>query len=164
MRRKTIEDYVELIYILQEGKQKVHTSDIASAFGINPASVTEMFQKLSEENYISYEKYSGVTLTAKGKKIAIQTKQKHDILKHFLTIIGVDEHTADEDACLIEHILTKISFEKLTKFVEFAQHADGNTRWLDHFKYYDQTGKYIECNPSNRSQCPVHGKKNIDHS
>ena len=159
MRKKTIEDYVELIYILQKGKQKVHTSDIACAFNINPASVTEMFQKLKEEDFITYEKYSGVTLTAKGKQIAIKTKQKHDILKHFLTILGVDKDTADADACRIEHTLTKISFEKLTKFVEFVQHTDGKSRWLDHFKYYDQTGTYIKCNPSNRSQCPVHGNK-----
>jgi DtxR family Mn-dependent transcriptional regulator len=159
MRKKTIEDYVELIFILQEEKQKVHTSDIARVFNINPASVTEMFQKLSEEDFITYEKYSGVTLTAKGKQIAIKTKQKHDILKHFLTILGVDKDTADADACRIEHTLTKISFDKLTKFVEFVQHTDGKSRWLDHFKYYDQTGIYIECNPSNQSQCPVHGNK-----
>jgi DtxR family Mn-dependent transcriptional regulator len=159
MRKKTIEDYVELIYILQIGKQKVHTSDIARAFNINPASVTEMFQKLNEEDFITYKKYSGVTLTAKGKQIAIKTKQKHDILKHFLAILGVDEETADADACRIEHTLTKISFEKLTKFVEFVQHADGRSRWLDHFKYYDKTGTYIECNPSNQSKCPVHGNK-----
>ena len=159
MRKKTIEDYVELIYILQKGKQKVHTSDIANAFNINPASVTEMFQKLNDEEYISYEKYSGVTLTPKGKQIAIQTKYKHDILKDFLTILGVDENTADEDACRMEHSLTKASFEKLTRFVEFVQHAEGKSRWLDHFMYYDKTGKYIECTPKTRSQCPVHGKK-----
>jgi DtxR family Mn-dependent transcriptional regulator len=159
MRKKTIEDYVELIYILQRGKERVHTSDIASAFDINPASVTEMFQKLSDENYISYEKYSGVTLTDKGRKIAVQTKQKHDILKNFFTILGVDDHTADADACKIEHSITKSTFEKLTRFVEFVQHNEGKSRWLDHFKYYDATGIYVECNPSNRSECPVHGKK-----
>jgi DtxR family Mn-dependent transcriptional regulator len=159
MRKKTIEDYVELIYILQKGKQRVHTSDIASAFNINPASVTEMFKKLSDEDYISYEKYSGVMLTSKGKQIAVQTKYRHDILKDFLEILGVDEHTADEDACRIEHTLTKETFKKLTKFVEFVQQTEGRSRWLDHFKYYDETGEYIECTPENRDRCPVHGKK-----
>jgi DtxR family Mn-dependent transcriptional regulator len=162
MRKKTIEDYVEIIYILQKGKQKVHTSDIASAFDVNPASVTEMFQKLSEEKYISYEKYTGVTLTEKGREIAILTKQKHDILKHFLMILGVDDQTADEDACRIEHTITKETFLKLTKFVEFVQYTEGKSRWLDHFKYYDKTGIYIECSPNNHAKCPVHGKKERD--
>ena len=149
MRKKTIEDYVELIYILQIGKQKVHTSDIARAFNINPASVTEMFQKLNEEDFITYKKYSGVTLTAKGKQIAIKTKQKHDILKHFLAILGVDEETADADACRIEHTLTKISFEKLTKFVEFVQSFKGEPRWLERFDHYYRTGEHFKCD------CPI---------
>ena len=49
MRKKTIEDYVELVYDLQHGKKRVHTNDVASALNINPASVTEIFQKLSDE-------------------------------------------------------------------------------------------------------------------
>ena len=48
MRNKTIEDYVELIYTLQKGKHRVHTNDIAAAFDVNPASVTEIFQKLRD--------------------------------------------------------------------------------------------------------------------
>ena len=74
MRKKTIEDYVELIYILEKKKKKVHTNDVANIFSISPASVTEIFQKLSDEDYIIYEKYSGVRLTKKGKKIAVETK------------------------------------------------------------------------------------------
>ena len=65
MRKKTIEDYAEIIYILEEEKGMVHTNDIASALDINPASVTEIFQKLNDEGYINYEKYTGVTLTEK---------------------------------------------------------------------------------------------------
>ncbi|MBU0497477.1 MAG: metal-dependent transcriptional regulator [Candidatus Thermoplasmatota archaeon] len=156
MRKKTIEDYVELIYILQHEKQKVHTSDIANTFDINPASVTEMFQKLSKEQYITYEKYNGVTLTPKGKKIAIQTKQKHDTLKHFLMILGVTEAIADEDACRIEHTITPLTMEKLTKFVKFVNQTDGHQRWLDHYKYFDKTGKIIRCTPETESQCPIH--------
>jgi len=72
LRKKTIEDYVELVYDLQKGKKRVHTNDIASALDINPASVTEIFQKLSNDGYIDYEKYSGATLTDKGRKIALK--------------------------------------------------------------------------------------------
>ena len=160
MKKRTIEDYVELIYIIQQQKQTVHTNDIAHAFNINPASVTEIFQKLNEEGYIHYKKYSGVTLTTKGKKIAITTKHNHDILKNFLTILGVNEDIADEDACKIEHNVNKQTMEKLRKFVEFVKIEEGCSRWLDHFKYFDKTGEFIHCNPKNQHECPVHSKNN----
>ena len=159
MRKKTIEDYAELIYILQGDKGRVHTNDIASAFDINPASVTEIFQKLCEEGYINYEKYSGVTLTEKGKRIAVKTKNKHEILKDFLIILGIDEKIADEDACKIEHHVNKKTMDKLTKFVEYTRLEDGCTRWLDHFKYYVKTGKYVSCFPKDEKSCPIHSKE-----
>ena len=49
MRKRTIEDYVELLFILQKENKMVHTNDVASALDINPASVTEIFQKLQNE-------------------------------------------------------------------------------------------------------------------
>lgn len=159
MRKRTIEDYAELVYIIQKEKQKVHTNDVATALDINPASVTEIFQKLSDEGYINYKKYSGVTLTKKGKDIAIKTKKRHDTLKNFLVIIGVDEKIADEDACKIEHNVNKETMKKLRKFVEFTELEDGCTRWLDHFKYFDKTGKHILCTPKNPKNCPVHRQK-----
>jgi len=159
MRKKTIEDYVELIYIMQEEKEIVHTNDIASALDINPASVTEIFQKLSDEEYINYEKYSGVTLTEKGRRIAVKTKKKHDTLKSFLMLLGVEEKIADEDACKIEHHVNQETMRKLKKFVKFAKLEDGCTRWLDHFKYYDDTGKYIVCTPKDQEICPIHSKE-----
>jgi len=158
MRKRTIEDYAELVYIIQNKKEKVHTNDVASALDINPASVTEIFQKLSDEGYINYEKYSGVTLTEKGKKIAIKTKRKHDTLKKFLIILGVDEKIADEDACKIEHNVNQETMKKLRKFVEFAKLENGCSRWLDHFKYFNETGKYIQCTPKNEENCPIHSK------
>ena len=159
LRKKTIEDYVELIYNLQDEHEKVSTNAVASALNINPASVTEIFQKLSQEGYIHYEKYSGVTLTAKGRKVAVATKEKHDTLKHFLKILGVDESIADEDACKIEHCVHQKTMERLTKFVEFVQHFKEGPRWLDHFNYFYESGKYIDCHSQESSNCPIHGKK-----
>jgi len=159
MRKKTIEDYVEIIYILQDKTGKVHTNDIASALDISPASVTEIFQKLSDENYINYEKYSGVSLTSKGKKIAIETKRKHDTLKKFLMILGITEKTADDDACKIEHIVTPETMKRLTKFVEFVQKFKEGSRWLDNFEHFYKTGDYFECTLGNLKNCPANEKR-----
>jgi Mn-dependent DtxR family transcriptional regulator len=159
MRKKTIEDYVEIIYKVQEKKGIVHTNDIASAFHINPASVTEIFQKLNIEDYIHYKKYSGVILTDKGRQVALKTIKKHNTLKSFLMLLGLDEKIADEDACKIEHNVNKKTIEKLNKFVEYVNLDEGCTRWLDHFAYFEKTGKYIVCTPKNQEKCPIHLQK-----
>jgi DtxR family Mn-dependent transcriptional regulator len=149
MRRKTIEDYVELIYVIQKEKDIVHTNDIAESLKINPASVTEIFQKLNNEGYIDYKKYSGVKLTKKGKKLALNTKKKHETLKNFLIILGIDENIANEDACKIEHILNPKTMIRLTKFVEFVQSFKGEPRWLERFDHYYRTGEHFKCD------CPI---------
>ena len=87
MTTERTEDYLEVldVIIIEKGFAKV--KDVSKILGVGPSSVTEMFQKLSEAGYINYEKYSGVTLTVKGKKIAKKTRKKHDTLKEFLSII-----------------------------------------------------------------------------
>lgn len=135
MRKKTIEDYVEMIYTLQKMKDRVKTSDIASAFNISPASVTEIFQKLAEEGYVDYERYGGVKLRIKGEKIAVDTIKKHNILREFLIALGVREKIANEDACKIEHVINKETMNRLTKFVDFASKSNKESGWIDRFHH-----------------------------
>ena len=130
MRKKTIEDYVELIYILQNKNKRVHTNDIASILKIKPASVTEIFKKLSDGKYINYEKYAGVTLTRKGREIAKKTKEKHDTLKEFLLLLGVNENIADEDACNMEHFLHSDTMNMIARFVENVKKYSDTPFWL----------------------------------
>ena len=153
MRKKTIEDYAELVYNLEKVKSPVHTNDIATKLGINPASVTEIFQKLSKEGYINYEKYIGVTLTKKGKKIALQTRNKHNALKDFLMLLGLDEKNAEKDACEMEHILHSETMDLITKFVDFIKNCSITPFWLQRFKKYVETGQVTECPPEIVKQC-----------
>ena len=156
MRKKTIEEYVEIIYEIQKKKKKVHTNNIASALDINPSSVTEMFHKLTNEGYVFYEKYNGVILTDKGKSIAIMLKKRHETLRHFLELLGVDKEIANNDACRIEHNVNPQTVKKLRKFIEYAKRENACSRWLDHFKYFDETGKFIICSPKKEFNCPIH--------
>lgn len=159
MRKKTIEDYVELVYDLQKGKKPVHTNDIASALNISPASVTEIFQKLSEERYIDYEKYSGATLTKKGRRIARKTKKRHDTLTEFLLLLGINRETAEKDACEMEHILHPDTMDTILKFVEVVKHCEAPPFWLDRLKEYVKTGKLSECPPDLVEVCLKHTKR-----
>jgi DtxR family Mn-dependent transcriptional regulator len=152
------EDYLEALDQVIEKKGYAKVKDISKLLEVGPSSVTEMFQKLTKAGYINYEKYGGVTLTSDGKKIAKEIKQKHKILLDFLLILGIDNKIADEDACRIEHVLNPETLNKLTKFVEFINKKEETPRWLDHFNYFYKTGNYIDCTPSTRDDCPIHGK------
>lgn len=145
MRIKTIEDYVELVYDLEKNRKPVHTNDVASALDINPASVTEVFQKLSSEGYINYKRYGGVFLTKKGKELAVQTKKKHESLARFLKVLGVKEKIAEKDACEMEHILHPSTVDIVVKFVEIVNQCKVTPFWLDRLKRYAETGKLSKC-------------------
>jgi len=158
LRKKTIEDYVELVYDLKKGKQLVHTNDIASALNINPASVTEIFQKLSDEGYINYKKYSGATLTRKGEKVALETKDRHDKLTEFLLILGVEEKIAEEDACEMEHILHPDTMDMIIKFVKVVKLCGVTPFWLKRLREYVKTGKLSKCPPELVDICVKYAK------
>jgi DtxR family Mn-dependent transcriptional regulator len=145
LRKKTIEDYVERLHYFEKRRKKVHTNDIANALGINPASVTEVLQKLSDEGYINYEKYSGATLTNKGRELAIETKKKHDKLMEFFILLGVDKKIAEKDACEIEHFLHSSTMDILFKFMEIVNNCKYTPYWINRLKKYVKTGKLEEC-------------------
>ncbi len=154
------EDYLEAIDTIITKKGYAQVKDVSKLLEVGPSSVTEMFQKLTKAGFINYEKYGGVTLTTKGKKLAKETKKKHLMLHNFLMILGLEDNIADEDACKIEHVLNPETVERLTKFVEFVNMQEEKVpQWLEHFKYFFETGEYIECTPANRNECPVHGKR-----
>ena len=159
MKTKTIEDYVELVYDLEKKKKPVHTNDVASALNINPASVTEIFQKLSREGYIYYKKYGGASLTRKGRELAIKTKRKHDSLAEFLVILGVKEKIAEKDACEMEHILHPSTVDIVIKFVEVVNQCKVTPFWLDRLKKYIKTGELPEC-PSELAEICARYSKN----
>ena len=145
MQSKTIEDYIEVIYVLEGKRTKAHTTDIASILKVAPASVTEMIQKLGEMGLVNYEAYHGVTLTQKGKKMAEELKRKHATLAEFLKIIGVDSRYAEIDACKIEHHASPQTMKQLNKFVEYVREAPQDPRWLEHFEHFCETGERLKC-------------------
>ncbi|MCG2825651.1 MAG: metal-dependent transcriptional regulator [Thermoplasmatales archaeon] len=150
MNKKTVtqsvEDYLEIIYNLEKKKGFARTSDISSFFGHKASSVTGMIQKLDEQSLVNYEKYGGVTLTGKGKKIAKKVSERHETLSSFLKILGVNKEIAEEDACMIEHSVHKETMERLRKFVSFVQNAPRDPKWLHHFEYFIKTGKHPKMN------------------
>lgn len=150
---------MELLYSLQKKGERVHTNDVANALGINPASVTEVFHKLCDEGYIDYERYGGVTLTDKGRKVARETQKRHDALKEFLLLLGVKEDVAEKDACEMEHILHTSTMDMIVKFVEVIRHCNVTPFWLERLKDYVRTGDLSECPSELAEICLKYSKK-----
>lgn len=109
------EDYLEAILMIKERKGVVHSIDIAEELGFTKASVSIAMKKLRENGYIKMEKTGEITLLAPGKKIAKKTYERHRLLTDFFISIGVNEETAEEDACKVEHDLSEETFKKLKK-------------------------------------------------
>lgn len=121
MPTPSMEDYLENIYKLINQKGYARVSDIAESLDVHPSSVTKMVQKLDKDKYLVYEKYRGLVLTPKGKKIGKRLVDRHDLLEDFLRIIGVSEEQIYQDVEGIEHHLSWDSITCIEYLVEYFQ-------------------------------------------
>lgn len=121
MPTPSMEDYIEQIYLLIESKGYARVSDIADALSVHPSSVTKMVKKLDKDEYLNYEKYRGLILTAKGKKIGKRLVYRHDLLEQFLEIIGVDKENIYDDVEGIEHHLSWNSIDRIGDLVQYFE-------------------------------------------
>ncbi len=144
MRRKTVEEYIEIIHALELKEGRAATGRIAEEMGIKPSSATEMLQKLQKEGLLQYESYAGATLTDSGRRLALELKSKHRAIADFLEIIGVQKSVAERDACQMEHHVGRETMERLEKFVQFAGLFSSEPIWIENFKRYCETGR-AEC-------------------
>lgn len=119
MATPSMEDYLERIYKLIDEKGYARVSDIAEGLEVHPSSVTKMIQKLDKDNYLIYEKYRGLMLTPKGKKMGKRLVDRHQLLENFLTLIGVQEDNIYKDVEGIEHHLSWDSITCIETLVEY---------------------------------------------
>ena len=137
MHKKTIEEYLEVIYLFEKKKGRASTKDVANQMGINPASVTEMFGKLMNEGYVEYTPYKGVKLTPKGERIAKKLTKKHRTIAEFLKAIGVDAINAELEACKIEHIMDDDTLSILQRFYVYLESEEGRPLLEGYRKKYN---------------------------
>ncbi len=121
MPTPSMEDYIEQIYILIEEKGYARVSDIAEALSVHPSSVTKMVQKLDKDEYLVYEKYRGLVLTPKGKKIGKRLVYRHELLEQFMRLIGVDEENIYRDVEGIEHHLSWNAIDRIGDLVQYFE-------------------------------------------
>lgn len=121
MATPSMEDYLERIYMLIDEKGYARVSDIAEGLEVHPSSVTKMIQKLDKDNYLIYEKYRGLIMTSKGKKMGKRLADRHQLLENFLNTIGVQADNIYKDVEGIEHHLSWDSITCIEALVEYFQ-------------------------------------------
>ena len=113
--QESSEMYLETIYILSEKQTGVRSIDIAEYMGFSKPSVSRAIGILKEGGYITVEKNGFLKLTELGKARAQKVYERHEVLTNMFITLGVDEDTASEDACRIEHRISDASFEAIKK-------------------------------------------------
>ena len=112
---ESLEDYLETLLMLQKSKGQVRSIDIANEMNFTNPSVSIAMKNLREKGYITMADNGYITLTESGQKRAESVLERHTILADLLISIGVNEETAREDACKVEHDLSEESFEAIKR-------------------------------------------------
>ena len=111
-----IEDYLKVIYRLQEKSGVARTSDIVELLQVAPGTVTNTVDRLEKGGLVTHEPYKGVKLTEEGRKIALRVIRRHRLLERLLTdILHVNWSEAHTAACRLEHGITSNITKNLEK-------------------------------------------------
>lgn len=114
---ESAENYLETILILSKKLPVVRAVDIATELGFKKSSVSIAMKNLREKEYITVSDAGYISLTPAGKEIADMIYERHELFTNWLIHLGVNEKTASEDACKMEHVISKESFEAIKKHI-----------------------------------------------
>lgn len=114
---ESAENYLETILILSKTLPVVRSVDIAAQLGFKKSSVSIAMKNLREKGHITVTGAGFIYLTETGREIAEMIYERHVLLSSWLQRLGVPSHIASEDACKIEHVISKESFEAIKKHI-----------------------------------------------
>ncbi len=111
------ENYLETILMLSKKLPVVRSVDISNELGYKKSSVSVAMKNLREKSYITVTDAGFIYLTDEGMEIATMIYERHEFLSEWLMKLGVDEQTATDDACSIEHVISAESFTAIKNYV-----------------------------------------------
>ena len=115
---KSLEDYIETIYVLIKDKGAARVRDVAADLHVKMPSVVKAVRELKRLGLATQEPYANIELTTKGVRVAKLVRGRHTLLRSFLMKLGVGRVNADRDACLMEHILSAETLDKIRLYTE----------------------------------------------
>lgn len=115
--QESAENYLETILMLSQAKPHVRSIDIATELEFSKPSVSVAMKNLRENGYIQVDGSGYITLTESGRQIAETMFERHTLISNWLMYLGVDQKTAVEDACRMEHVLSSTSFNAIKQHI-----------------------------------------------
>ena len=116
---RAAEDYIKTIYVLKGRQKIVRSIDIANELGFSRASVSREVSNLRTAGMIEVMNDGAIEFTDKGEAVAKEIHERHSTLSEFLAAVaGVDEKTAREDACGMEHFISDSTYNGIKQFIE----------------------------------------------
>ena len=112
------EMYLETILILSEKLEHVRSLDVASYMGFSKPSISRAVSLLKNAGYLLMDQAGYLTLTESGRAVAEKIYERHKVLSRFLIGICVDEKTAQDDACKVEHYISDVTFQRIKAFTK----------------------------------------------
>ncbi len=134
----SLEDYLEAIHHIVEAKGAARAKDIVLRLGVHNSSVTQALRSLSEKKLINYAPYDVITLTDRGRGIAVDVVKRHTALSAFLNkILGLPDQVADEGACRMEHAVNPAIMDRLVKFLDYFENCPMNdVHWDEEIGFF----------------------------
>lgn len=115
---ESAENYLETILILSRKLPVVRSVDVANELGFKKSSVSIAMKNLRAKNHITVTDAGFIYLTDEGREIAETIYERHELISEWLVRLGVPENIATEDACKMEHVISKESFEAIKKHIK----------------------------------------------
>lgn len=115
--QESAENYLETILILSQKKAQVRSIDIVNELEFSKPSVSVAMKNLRQNGYVLMDKDGSLSLTDAGREIAEMIYERHQVLSQWLVRLGVDEQTAAEDACRMEHVISAKSFQAIKNHI-----------------------------------------------
>lgn len=136
-----MEMYLKTIYEIVDEGSEPRVKAIAARLGVKMPSVTGALETLRGRGLVSHDRYGDVRLTARGKRTARDVKERNDLIHRFLLeVLQLPPTTASHDACVLEHVVSPMTLDRLASFLEFLRVCSrGANETISHF------GQWLDC-------------------
>lgn len=133
----SMEDYLEMIYRLSADTGFTRIHELSDALNVQPPSATKMVQRLSDLNYIKYERYGFIMLKEEGRILGETLLKRHNVIEEFFRTLGISEDVVLKETEKVEHMLSKETVQCLKDYIAFIkENPDIDSKFQ---KYKDST-------------------------
>ena len=156
-----MEMYLKTIYEIDDRGDAARVKGIADRLGVTMPSVSGAVESLQRRGLVKHNPYGAVSLTRKGNRVAREVKGRNDLLYRFLLdVLKLPETIASRDACVLEHVVSPRTLERLSLFLEFTDVCKrGASEVIDHFSDWlecrEQDGECVGCKEEDGTRCAM---------